>query len=79
MPSGVMSTRDRMLARAGLEGVTLEAADGPEGVVGVPVDEGAGLAAEGTQEVSRTKYKILNFKEVHFNSCIYAVCSFKTI
>lgn len=54
MPSGVMSTRDRMLARAGLEGVTLEAAEGPEGVVGVPVDEGAGLAAERTQEVSRT-------------------------
>lgn len=51
MPSGVMSTRDRMLARAGLEGVTLEDADGPEGVVGVPVDEGAGLAAEGMQEV----------------------------
>lgn len=38
MPSGVMSTRDRMLARAGLEGVTLEAADCPEGVVGVPID-----------------------------------------
>lgn len=38
MPSGVMSTRDRMLARAGLEGVTLEAADCPEGVVGVPVE-----------------------------------------
>lgn len=50
MPSGVMSTRDRMLARAGLEGVTLEAVAGPEGVVGVPVDEGAGLAAEGTPE-----------------------------
>lgn len=46
IPSGVMSTRDRMLARAGLEGVILEAADWPEGVVGVPVDDGAGLAAE---------------------------------
>lgn len=46
MPSGVMSTRDRMLARAGLEGFILEAADWPEGVVGVPVDDGAGLAAE---------------------------------
>lgn len=51
MPSGVMSTRDRMLARAGLEEVTLEAAEGPEGVAGVPVDDGAGLAAEGTREV----------------------------
>lgn len=47
MPSGVMSTRDRMLARAGLEGVTFEAADWPEGVVGVPGDGRAGLTAEG--------------------------------
>lgn len=46
MPSGVMSTRDRMLANAGLEGGTLEAAACPEGVVGVPVGGGAGLAAE---------------------------------
>lgn len=46
MPSGVMSTRDRMLARAGLEGVALEADDWPEGVVGVPGDGRAGLAAE---------------------------------
>lgn len=46
MPSGVMSTRDRMLARAGLEGVALEAADWPEGVVGVPGDGRAGLGAE---------------------------------
>lgn len=46
MPSGVMSTRDRMLARAGLEGVALEAADWLEGVVGVPGDGRAGLAAE---------------------------------
>lgn len=49
MPSGVMSTRDRMLARAGLDGVTLEDPGGPEGVVGVPVDKGAGLAAEGRE------------------------------
>lgn len=33
MPSGVMSTRDRMLASAGLEGVALEAADCPDVVV----------------------------------------------
>lgn len=46
MPSGVMSTRDRMLARAGLEGVTLEAPNCPEGVVGVPAAGRAGLAAE---------------------------------
>lgn len=46
MPSGVMSTRDRMLARAGLEGVTFEAADWPEGVVGVPGDGRAGLTPE---------------------------------
>lgn len=47
MPSGVMSTRDRMLARAGLGGVALEAADWPDGVVGVPGDgRGDGLAAE---------------------------------
>lgn len=41
-----MSTRERMLARAGLEGVTLEAPNCPEGVVGVPVAGRAGLAAE---------------------------------
>lgn len=46
MPSGVMSTRDRMLANAGLEGGTLEDAACPEGVEGVPVGGGAGLAAE---------------------------------
>lgn len=46
MPSGVMSTRDRMLASAGLVGATLEAADWPEGVVGVTGDGRAGLAAE---------------------------------
>lgn len=33
MPSGVMSTRDRMLASAGLEGVDLEDVDCPEVVV----------------------------------------------
>lgn len=50
IPSGVMSTRDRMLARAGLGGVVLEAADWPDGVVGVPGDgRGDGLAAK-TQE-----------------------------
>lgn len=53
-----------MLARAGLEGVPLEAADGPEGVVGVAVDEGAGLAAEGTQEVSTTQWNILNLRNL---------------
>lgn len=46
MPSGVMSTRDRMLARAGLEDGTLEEADWPEGVVGVTGAGRAGLAAE---------------------------------
>lgn len=47
MRSGVISTRDRMLARAGLEGVTLVAADWLEGAVGVPGDgRGDGLAAE---------------------------------
>lgn len=36
-----------MLARAGLGGVPLGAADWPEGVVGVPGDgQGVGLAAE---------------------------------
>lgn len=30
MPSGVMSTRDRMLASAGLDGVALEDVDCPE-------------------------------------------------
>lgn len=33
MPSGVMSTRDRMLASAGLEGAALADADCPEEVV----------------------------------------------
>lgn len=33
MPSGVISTRDRMLARAGLEGVALADADCPAEVV----------------------------------------------
>lgn len=47
IPSGVMSTRDSMLAKAGLGGVVLEAAGWPEGVVGVPGDgRGDGLAAE---------------------------------
>lgn len=46
MPSGVMSTRDRMLASAGLGGVALEATDWADGVVGVPGDgRGDGLAA----------------------------------
>lgn len=46
MRSGVISTRDRMLARAGLEGVTL-VADWLEGAVGVPGDgRGDGLAAK---------------------------------
>lgn len=57
MPSGVMSTRDRMLARAGLEGVTLEAADWPEGVVGVPGDGRAGLAAEKSSRTKRNWFK----------------------
>lgn len=47
MPSGVMSTRDKMFARAGLGGVVLEADDWPEGVVGVPgVVLSAGLAVK---------------------------------
>lgn len=54
IPSGVMSTRDRMLARAGLGGVTLEAADWAEGVVGVPGDgRGDGLAAERRSRTER--------------------------
>lgn len=57
MPSGVMSTRDRMLARAGLEGVALEAADWPEGVVGVPGDGRAGLAAEKIAKRERNGFK----------------------
>ncbi len=57
MPSGVMSTRDRMLARAGLEGVALEAADWPEGVVGVPGDGRAGLAAEKIAKRERNEFK----------------------
>lgn len=45
MRSGVISTRDKMLASAGLGGVTLLADDGPEGTVGVPGDgRGDGLA-----------------------------------
>lgn len=40
-----MSTRDSKLASAGLEGVTLEAADWTDGVAGVPGDGRAGLAA----------------------------------
>lgn len=46
MPSGVMSTRDKMFARAGLEEVILEAAACPEGVVGVPLDGRVGLPAD---------------------------------
>lgn len=47
IPSGVISTRDRILAKAGLGGVPLEAADWPDGVVGVPGDgRGDGLAAD---------------------------------
>jgi len=47
MPSGVMSTRDRMLARAGLGGAALVAVDWPEGVVGVPGEgRDEGLAAD---------------------------------
>lgn len=45
MPSGVMSTRDRMLASAGLEGAALADADWP--VVAVaPTGGGVGVAAE---------------------------------
>ena len=51
-----MSTRDRMLAKAGLGGGALEAADWPVGVVGVPGDGRCdGLAAG--REV-RTERKI---------------------
>ena len=46
IPSGVMSTRDRMFARAGLEDVILEAAVCAEGVVGVPLDGRVGLPAK---------------------------------
>lgn len=56
MPSGVMSTRDRMLARAGLGGVGFEAVDWAEGVVGVPGDgRGDGLAAERQTRAERWK------------------------
>lgn len=49
IPSGVMSTRDKMLAKAGLCGVPLEAADWPVGVVGVPGDgRGDGVGAART-------------------------------
>lgn len=47
MRSGVISTRESILARAGLGGVTLVAVDWPEETVGVPGDgRGDGLAAE---------------------------------
>lgn len=49
MLSVVISTRDRMLAKAGLGGAALEAADWPEGVVGVPGegrDEGLGAGKQ---------------------------------
>lgn len=45
MPSGVMSTRDRMLASAGLEGAALADAGWPEEVA-APGGGWAGLAAE---------------------------------
>lgn len=58
MPSGVMSTRDRMLARRGLEEVALEAAGWPEGVVGVPGDgRGEGLAAGDILKTENNRFK----------------------
>lgn len=59
MPSGVMSTRDRMLARAGLVGVALDAADWPEGVVGVPGDGRAGLAVFFMADVSELRMELI--------------------
>lgn len=54
IPSGVMSTRDRMLARAGLGGVALETVAWPVGVVGVPGDgRGAGVGAARTHDQSQ--------------------------
>ncbi len=61
MPSGVMSTRDSKLASAGLEGVTLEAADWTDGVAGVPGDGRAGLAA-GKNLKDRKGRNCSNFK-----------------
>lgn len=47
IPSGLMSTRDKMLAKAGLDVAALGTADWPVGVVGVPGDgRGNGLASE---------------------------------
>lgn len=52
----MMSTRDRMLARAGLGGIALEAADWAVGVVGVPGDGlGDGLAADRQRHKGRSK------------------------
>lgn len=49
MPSGVMSTRDKMLASAGLVEEVFKDDDCPEGVDGVPgVVFRAGLAAKTT-------------------------------
>lgn len=60
MPSGVMSTRDRMLARAGLGGVALEAADWPDGVVGVPGDgRGDELAVLFMADVSELRMELI--------------------
>lgn len=59
MPSGVMSTRDRMLARAGLEGVTLEAVDWLEGVVGVAGAGRAGLTVFFMADVSELRMELI--------------------
>lgn len=55
IPSGVMSTRDRMLAKAGLGGAALEFVDWAVGVVGVPGDgRGEGLVAVMQDKTERT-------------------------
>lgn len=79
MPSGVMSTRDRMLAKAGLEGVALEAADWPDGVVGVPGDGRAGLAAKKIKrQTERGGFKGPPYKSL---KCLYykEICSINNL
>lgn len=71
IPSGVMSTRDRMLAKAGLGGVPLEAADWAVGVVGVPGDgRGDGVGARRTARTERTNQNHSKYKPkravIHF-------------
>lgn len=75
IPSGVMSTRDRMLAKAGLGGIALEAADWAVGVVGVPGDgRGDGVAAD-RQEDRKVEQKVLQTIHSFIHSFVHYTTS----